>query len=194
MIDNDTIRFRSREFLEGKWNTCALIMLIFFVLCGGVSSIPRLGFMASILVGGPFVLGLTFVFLRITRGDEVTVEMVFKGFEDYTRSLVSMLLIMVYIILWTLLLIVPGIIAGLSYSMTFFILSENPKVTASEAIGMSKEMMMGHKTELAMLALSFIGWFLLGIITCGIAFLWVGSYYYTSLAIFYQELKVSSID
>ncbi len=189
MMDNYSIRSRSREFMEGKWKTCALIMLIFCIVCGGVGAIPGAGFIISLLIGGPLALSLAYIFLRITRGEDVTVEMIFKGFEDYSRSLVAMLLTTVYIILWSLLLLVPGIIAGLSYSMTYFILSENPNISASEAITMSKEMMRGHKTELALLAVSFLGWFLLGIITCGIAMLWVGSYYYTAIAIFYQEIK-----
>ncbi len=94
-----------------------------------------------------------------------------------------------YILLWTLLLIIPGIIAGLSYSMVYFILAENPTISPMDAIRQSKEMMYGHKTEMFMLSLSFIGWCLLGVLSLGIGFLWIGSYMQTSMAIFYQELK-----
>jgi uncharacterized membrane protein len=115
--------------------------------------------------------------------------MIFEGFNDFGRSFVAVLLTSIYILLWTLLLIIPGIIAGLSYSMVYFILAENPTISPMDAIRQSKEMMYGHKTEMFMLSLSFIGWCLLGVLSLGIGFLWIGSYMQTSMAIFYQELK-----
>jgi len=147
------------------------------------------GFIGSLLIAGPIALSFALIFLRITRGEEVKVEMIFEGFNDFGRSFVAVLLTSIYILLWTLLLIIPGIIAGLSYSMVYFILAENPTISPMDAIRQSKEMMYGHKTEMFMLSLSFIGWCLLGVLSLGIGFLWIGSYMQTSMAIFYQELK-----
>jgi uncharacterized membrane protein len=73
--------------------------------------------------------------------------------------------------------------------MTFFIMAENPDISASDAIRQSKQMMMGHKTDLFMLGLSFIGWVLLASLTFGIGFLWLSSYYMTAFAIFYHKIK-----
>lgn len=189
MLESFEIRARSREYLNGRWNACAVILLVYYVLMIGVGAIPVAGSIAGILVGGPLTWSMSYIFLKITRGEEVSVEMVFKGFEDFGRSFVASLLIAIYTLLWTLLLIVPGIIAALSYSMTYFILCENPGISAMDAISQSKQMMFGHKTELFMLSLSFIGWFLLGMLSFGIAYLWIGSYYYTAFAVFYQEVK-----
>lgn len=192
MLDNNEIRTKAREYLTGKWNICALILLVYYVLTMGVGYIPVLGVIGSLLIGGPLALSLAIIYLRITRGEEVKVEMIFEGFNDFGRSFVTLLLTTVFIILWSLLLLVPGIIAGLSYSMVFFILSENPTISPIDAIKQSKAMMYGHKTELFMLSLSFLGWIILSIFTAGIAFLWLGSYMQTSVAIFYQELKLET--
>ncbi len=94
-----------------------------------------------------------------------------------------------YTFLWSLLLIVPGIIAALGYSMTFFILSENPRIGAQDALTASKNMMMGHKGELFGLFISFIGWWLLCLVTFGIALIYVLPYFDCALTVFYQNLK-----
>jgi len=190
MLENSEIRSRAREYLTGKWNICALILLVYYVLSIGVAYVPLAGWIGSFLIVGPLALSLAIIYLRITRGEDVKVEMIFEGFNDFGRSFVTGLLVSVFVLLWSLLLIIPGIIAGLSYAMTFFILSENPSISAIDAIKQSKEMMRGHKTELFFLQLSFLGWIVLSLFTAGIAFLWLGSYMQTSMAIFYQELKL----
>ncbi|MCB5245358.1 MAG: DUF975 family protein [Candidatus Cloacimonadaceae bacterium] len=113
----------------------------------------------------------------------------FNGFQDFGRSLTAFLLMFVYILLWSLLLIIPGIIASISYSMTFFILAENPQMKAADALRLSKKMMQGHKTEYFMLMLSFIGWYLLSLLTLGIGFLFFNSYVTMASTIFYQQIK-----
>jgi uncharacterized membrane protein len=192
MLENYEIRANAWGALSGKWGNCAIIILVYYVLVAGLSAIPVIGSLGSLIVGGPLALGLAIVFLRLVREESIDIGMLFKGFEDFMRSFVTGLLIGVYTFLWTLLLIVPGIIAALSYSMTFFILSDNPNISPGEAIRQSKEMMMGNKGKLFMLMLSFIGWFLLCAITFGIAIFWVGSYYQTALAIFYEDLRGGS--
>jgi uncharacterized membrane protein len=84
---------------------------------------------------------------------------------------------------------VPGIIAAISYSMTFFIMAEDPKIEAQEALRKSKEMMEGHKSEYFSLLFSFIGWFLLACLTWGLGFLLLSSYTTMASTIFYQRLK-----
>ena len=191
MLTYTEIRYNAREYLKGKWNNpCALIILVLYLINGGLSLIPYLGSVVSFLILGPFSLGLAIVFLKLVRGEEVNVELMFAGFKDFTRSLTAGLLIFIYVFLWTLLLIIPGIIASFSYAMTFFIMADNPNISANEAIKASKEMMKGHKTDLFFLDLSFLGWILLGILSCGIGFLWLGSYIYTARAIFYHEIRV----
>jgi uncharacterized membrane protein len=87
-----------------------------------------------------------------------------------------------------LLLIIPGIMAGLSYSQTFYILSEDPSIGAMDAIRKSKEMMYGNRWKLFCLGLRFIGWLLLCILTLGIGFIWLAPYMAVSMAKFYDDL------
>lgn len=115
-----------------------------------------------------------------------TVRLAFSG---YVRNAVSILLVYLYTLLWTLLFIVPGIIKGLAYSLTPFIVKDNPQLLPNEAINLSMKMMKGHKFDLFYLYLSFIGWILLAMLTLGIGLLWVIPYMQTSMAAFYLDVK-----
>ena len=94
-----------------------------------------------------------------------------------------------YTFLWSLLFIIPGIIATYSYAMTGYILAEHPELTASEAIERSKEMMSGNRFRLFCLQLSFIGWAILCAFTFGIGYLWLGPYREAATAAFYREIS-----
>ena len=114
---------------------------------------------------------------------------IFKGFNHFGKTLIIYILVNIYVILWSLLLIIPGIIAGYKYSMTYYILVDNPEISASEAITKSKEMMNGNKAKLFWLLLSFIGWYFLSIISGGIGFIWLVPYVSASTATFYEDIK-----
>ena len=111
------------------------------------------------------------------------------GYGNLLRNVGGMLLVGVFTFLWTLLLIIPGIIKSLAYSMTPFILKDYPELSANQAINLSMKMMEGRKFDLFYLYLSFIGWGILAIFTLGIGYLWLMPYMYTSTAAFYQNVK-----
>ena len=119
----------------------------------------------------------------------ITRNTVRLAFSDYVRNAVSILLVYLYTFLWTLLFIVPGIIKGLAYSLTPFIVKDNPQLSPNQAINLSMKMMKGHKFDLFYLYLSFIGWILLAMLTLGIGLLWVIPYMQTSMAAFYLDVK-----
>ena len=119
----------------------------------------------------------------------ITRNTVRLAFSDYVRNAVSILLVYLYTLLWTLLFIVPGIIKGLAYSLTPFIVKDNPQLLPNEAINLSMKMMKGHKFDLFYLYLSFIGWILLAMLTLGVGLLWVIPYMQTSMAAFYLDVK-----
>ena len=100
-----------------------------------------------------------------------------------------MILVVIYEFLWTLLLIIPGIIKYYSYAMTKFILLDEPELKYDAAIEKSMEMMKGKKFKLFLLDLSFIGWALLCILTLGIGLVLLVPYMYTARAAFYEDLK-----
>ena len=96
-----------------------------------------------------------------------------------------------FIFLWMLLLIIPGIIASIAYSQTFYILAEDDTIGSMDALRKSKEMMNGYKWKYFCLVLRFVGWFLLCILTFGIGFLWLSPYIQVSYAKFYEDLKTN---
>jgi uncharacterized membrane protein len=102
-------------------------------------------------------------------------------------------LMLVFTLLWMLLLIIPGIIAAISYSLTFYIIADDDTIKPMEAIDKSKQMMDGYKWKYFFLALRFLGWALLCILTLGIGFLWLIPYVQVTFAKFYDDVKANQI-
>lgn len=156
-------------------------------VCSALSAI-YIGGIVSLLVSGPFALGLTWISLTVVRGGNPKIEMLFSGFKQFGRAFLLNLLIGIFVFLWALLLIIPGIIKAYSYSMSFYILADNPEMSANDARKKSMEMMQGNKWRLFCLHFSFIGWGLLCILTLGILTFWVMPYEQAAEAEFYQSL------
>ncbi|HDR7622279.1 TPA: DUF975 family protein [Bacillus mycoides] len=146
----------------------------------------------AMLVIGPLTIGAYYLVLNVIRETSARIGDLFRWFSDGSKlmkSFLTYLLMYVYLMLWTLLLIIPGIIKSFSYSMTYFILNDRPEYTANQAITESRRMMNGHKMDYFLLCLSFLGWFLLSILTLGIGFLWSAPYFYATSAAFYEEIS-----
>ena len=111
------------------------------------------------------------------------------GFQEYSRILTTKLLQAVYTFLWSLLLLIPGIIKHYSYAMTDYILKDEPELCNNAAIERSMAMMEGNKMKLFLLDLSFIGWAILCLFTFGIGFFVLQPYVQVSHAAFYEDLK-----
>ena len=175
--------------LTGNWKPAVLFALVYILIIGAMEGAKALSFL-SIFILSPLAYGYYVTFLGFKRtGEEVKIKSLFDGFKDYKRVLLTTLLQNIYIVLWTLLLIVPGIIKSISYSQTFFVLKDNPELKNNAAIERSMAMMEGHKMEYFCLTLSFIGWILLSILTLGIGLLWVSPYMATAMAHFYEYVK-----
>ncbi len=125
----------------------------------------------------------------VDRQKEPEVNTLFSYFNHWKTATIANLLQTVYVLLWSLLLIIPGIIASYSYAMTGYILAENPELTASEAIDRSKQMMEGNRWRLFCLQISFIGWSILASLTLGIGNLWLTPYRQAASAAFYREVS-----
>ncbi len=188
-MNNEEIRLEAREFLQGNWLKLALVWLIYGAILSLVPATMGIGGIVPLIIGGPLMLGITRIFLKLWHRQDFQIEEMFQGFNEFYRSMVAYLLIALHVFLWSLLLIVPGIIAAISYSMTLFIMAEDRGIEAQEAMRKSKKMMEGHKTEYFMLMLSFIGWFLLSCLTGGLGFLLLSSYTTMASTIFFQRLK-----
>ncbi len=195
----------ARESLSNHWGLGVVVMLLYLIFTTGVSElsslsklaelsefIPLVGSLVCMIISGPMAVGFYLVFLSIARRSETDVSKLFYGFSRFWTALGANFFMSMFIFLWTLLLIIPGIIATYAYSMTYFIIADDPSVKASEAIRRSKEMMRGNKWKLFYLYWRFFGWALLCILTLGIGFLWLGPYVQTSLAHFYYDVKRGS--
>ncbi|NBD25595.1 DUF975 family protein [Paenibacillus glycinis] len=189
MVSRSELRARARQSLSGQWGRSALFMLVFLLIGAITNVIPAIGQIAIEICAGALAFGSYSFFLRISRGERPPFVELLSGFPDFIRTFLLYLLMLVFTLLWMLLFIVPGFIAALRYSMAYFILKDNPEISALEAIRRSKEMMKGHKGRLFVLFLSFIGWMLLCFVTFGIGILWLNPYIYTTMAHFYEDLR-----
>lgn len=188
MKTSSELRAQAWGVLSGKWGMAVVATLVYGVISGVLSFIPFVSWIATLLVSLPLAYGFTIMLLNVVRGSDVQLDTMGEGFKDYGRILGTMLLSSVYQFLWMLLLIVPGIIKGYSYALTPYLLKDHPELKFNAAIEESMRLMSGNKMRLFLLDLSFIGWFLLGLITFGIAFLWITPYWNTARAAFYEDL------
>ena len=188
------LRNQAYEALRGKWTPAVVTSLVFCILLGVAVSLSRVNALLYLIayLGGASIVAIGMLYAcwdLFTKGTLPEAGALFAPFKQYARTVGAVLLVFVYTLLWTLLLVIPGIIKAYSYSMTFYILRENPEMTAGDAITASQKMMDGHKMDLFLLSLSFIGWAFLASITFGIGYLWLIPYIYTAYAAFYETLK-----
>lgn len=187
------LKSAAKEQIKGKIGILFVITLIIGAISGlaGVvlNLIPGGGLISLIIVTPAFALSITRVYLNLLIGVTPDVKDAFSGFDDFWAAFKVNFLVGLFTYLWSLLLIIPGIVKAYSYSMALFILAENKGKSALECINESKELTSGHKMDLFVLSLSFIGWFLLVSITFGIAYIWVGPYMQATFANAYATLK-----
>ena len=187
---NKELMRMAREALAGKWGTAAGATFLMFIIMIVTSIIPLLGIIiVYFFLLGPFKFGFANFYLSIVRKQEVKVGLIFTGFNEFWKCFAANFMIMLFVFLWSLLLIIPGILAAYSYAMTFFIIVDNPEMTASAAIAQSKKIMYGNRWKLFCLCFRFFGWALLCILTCGIGNFWLLPYMGTSFAEFYEDIK-----
>ena len=127
-------------------------------------------------------------------GNDVNIGTLFAGFNDFGRIVGTKLLKAIYTFLWSLLLVIPGIVKMYSYAMTDYILRDEPQLANNAAIEKSMSMMDGNKMKLFMLDLSFIGWAILCMFTLGIGYLFLQPYVEASHVAFYEDLKAQAAE
>ncbi len=197
--------------LKGNWGLAVLATFVFFLIYMVVPLIIEIplsgGFTAwinadEVAIGAdifniifsiiliPFSIAFYWFFLSLLRSEAPKISQLFAIYSDWKTSLKLIgvsIVVSIFVILWSLLLIIPGIIKSLSYSQTFFLLRDHPEFSITEAITESKQIMKGYKWKYFLLNLSFIGWGILSLFTLGIGLLWLIPYVSTSLAAFYDK-------
>lgn len=199
-MDRALLKQKAKDSLKGKYADAIIVILISAVL-GGISgfisglgegleifSLQILGDIISFLVTALITFGSLSFFLKISRNEEVTYQELFSKTKMFVPYLLISLLVGIFTFLWSLLFIIPGIIAAISYSQSFLIALDNPDIDPMEAIRESKRLMNGHKMEYFILNLSFLGWAILGIFTFGILYFWLIPYMSVTQANFYNAL------
>lgn len=184
---------KALKVLSGNWKPSVIVSLVVVLIIGGSIALQYVSLLLYYVVflafGSIVSIGCMYVFLDLYRDKkEPQIADLFTPFQQYGRIFACYIQVFIFTILWTLLLIVPGIIKGLSYSMSYFVLKDCPELSPAEAIKESMRLMNGHKADLFILQLSFIGWAILGSITV-IGFIWVIPYMNTAVAAFYEQLK-----
>lgn len=158
------------------------------VMFGGLAVVWTL---VSMVIGGALSMGYAQFNLNLVDGNDPRFEDLLSRFHNLWTGFCMQFWRGLYIFLWSLLLVIPGIVATYSYAMTPYILAENPKLTAREAIAASKELMRGNRWRLFCLNFSFAGWCLLCVLTLGIGNLWLCPYHEAAQAAFYREISGS---
>jgi len=164
---------------------------IFRSLMGVFTAVAGFAFaygIAIFIVGSAVELGYNLFNLSLYEsGNAPKIESIFSRFSYFGNALLLRFLMFIKIFAWTLLFIVPGIIASFRYALAPYLMAEHPDLNASEAIEQSKQLMQGHKSRLFWLKLSFIGWYLLSALTGGIGWVFLAPYPKAAEAAFYLE-------
>lgn len=189
---NAELMGEAREVLQGQWGLALSFSLLYNVLVQLISYIPYVGSLTQSLVSPALEVGNRTFYLAIVRRQEARIGMMFHGFSRFGTNLWAAILMGLWILLYLLLLIVPGIMKAYSYAMVYYVLADSPELTASEALERSQRMMYGNRMKLLCLGLRFLGWVLLGILTVFIGLLWVIPYMETSYAKFYDDVRGST--
>jgi uncharacterized membrane protein len=188
----DYMYLNSKGYRQKTWNQLrksywSVLVAVLIVMAVSTASAP----LAFLLVG-PMLVGQAYYLMdvAIKENEGKNFELLIEGFKkSLVNSIVASILIGIFTFLWTLLFIIPGIIKAYAYSMTPYIIADEPEIDFMEAIRKSQELMRGHKFRLFKLQLSFIGWFLLGALAFGIGLFFVYPYYQLAHANFYLDIR-----
>ena len=221
MKTNAQIRQETLSSMKGNWGSGMAVVVVYVLIAIVISCIATslgelfitgvdplsksLSELSAQFVSGimnlllvyPMEFAVMMMFLAFIRGEQsLTVGGVFKAFNSkyYGKSVGVLWLAHIFTFLWALLLIVPGIIKGLSYSLAPYILADNMELTANEAIEKSMKMMKGHKMQLFLILLGYAGFALLSVVALCIPLLWLTPYYQSVMAKFYEEVKSGYVE
>ena len=184
-MDSQQIRSQALDSIKTRWNSLALITFIYNCILGALSFTG----VGPILITGPFTVSLAMISLKAIHREHFELKNLFDGFYNFVNTFLLGIVNAVFVALWSLLFVIPGIVKALSYSMSYYIMAENPGISSEEARRKSIAMMDGNKMRLFKLHLSFIGWYILSAFTFGILLFWVVPYVQAATAIFYENIK-----
>lgn len=177
------------KIFEDNWLKALLVCFIASIIVSAAASIG-MG-IGGLIIAGPISYGMAYVLIELVRNKKpVEISDLFKGFdEDFKNNFLIGLMTSIYVFLWSLLFVIPGIVKTYAYSFAFYIKKDHPEYDWSKCIEESKRLTEGHKMDLFILDLSFIGWYFVGSLCFGIGTLFVVPYHNATKIQFYEELK-----
>lgn len=197
-MNRQQIKMLSKQQLGGgifsnNWLMGVVITLIVSALSTACGFIPCVGTVAAIVIAGPLQYGVCYIFVKLARtGQPIDISDVFEGFKsDFANNFLIGFMQSIFIMLWSLLFIIPGIVKGYSYAMAYYIKADHPEYDWNACIKESMRMMQGHKWDLFVQDLSFLGWIIVGMCVCGIGVLWVEPYAQMARVNFYESIKMN---
>ncbi|MBS5799772.1 MAG: DUF975 family protein [Clostridiales bacterium] len=188
MFTREEVKAASKEQLKGRWGIVGGLFLVITILLIGIQFIPYIGFLGNYIISGACTLSYIIICFKVIKREPLGIEDAFSGFKNFGKSIGLFFWQLLWVFLWTLLFIIPGIIKSYSYCMSFYILADHPEITVREAMNESKRMTQGHKMDLFILQLSFIGWGILATLTFGIGYFWLIPYTQVTMANTYKKL------
>ena len=190
-MDRGKIKAKAKELIKGKILIIFALTLILTAVGGLSGVIPPVGPILILLIAGSISISQAFIFLGIAKKNrKPEVKDLLEGFkgDNFMRGFEGYIRYTVFTFLWSLLFVIPGIIKSIEYSQMFYLMAENPKMSAGEAQKKSMELMEGHRWEYFIWNLSFLPWMILTGITFGIASIYVAPYMSTTFALYYRGL------
>ncbi len=205
-------RAKARQALKGHWGAAVAVAFVGTLLSGGVSvsssateadgylsfvshdvwiiamTILVVSMLLALIIGGVTQFGMCSFFTKLIKGQEARFGDLFSQFHRIWSGICMVFVMGFFVFLWSLLFIIPGIIAGYRYAMVPWLMAEFPDLGVMDAMAESKRLMQGNKWRLFCLEFSFFGWALLVVLTLGIGSLWLAPYTQTSVAAFYMEV------
>lgn len=167
MYDIDMKR-KAKEKLKGNWGNIILVGLMYYIpiritmsaiynLCL-YTDLTSMNHIAMLLLTSPIIYGANKYFMGFVRGRRMYIKDIFYSYNDFSRIVIATLLKNLFILPGALLFIIPGIMKAYSYSMTYNIMNDNPEISGSEALKLSKKMMTGYRMNLFKIYMTTIGW------------------------------------
>jgi len=174
----------ARESLSGNWVLGVGIVLIMVIVSAVASLIPFL----PLLIGGPLGIGMAKWSLNISRDNHAGVENLFEGFQNFGTAFLAYLMILVIVLFGMIALIIPGIIAAIGLSMTYYIIADDPDIGAIDALKKSWAIMDGNKMDYFLVMIRFIPWALLCVLTLFLGFFLLAPWIQVTGAKFYEHI------
>ena len=189
-FSNLTLMRESRSYLAPHWGLGVLTVFVFTLFVGALPDVfPSMGETVSFILSGPFALGMSFFSLSIVKKETPHINQLFEGFQSFGKSFLAYLCFAILFLVGIVLLIIPGIVVAMGFSMTFYVMADQPELSFSECLHESWKITKGYRLKYFGLCLRFIPWYLLGALCLGIGVLVVLPWHYAANAQFYMQIK-----